>query len=81
MMTDSYYNFKERSKGDPDLAQRWGGLAIKLTDRIDRLEKDTGDKKDFFAEFNVKLKSYREDKDDKGKGENPDIHISELDND
>ena len=80
MMTDSYYNFKERSKGDPDLAQRWGALAIKLTDRIDRLEKDTGDKKDFFAEFNVKLKSYREDnKNDDNNS--PDIHISDLEND
>ena len=79
MMTDSYYNFKERSKGDPDLAQRWGALAIKLTDRIDRLEKDTGDKKDFFAEFNVKLKSYREDQNDDKSSD--DIHISDLNKD
>ena len=78
MMTDSYYNFKERSKGDPDLAQRWGALAIKLTDRIDRLEKDTGDKKDFFAEFNVKLKSFREESEEDGT--KVDIHIDELNN-
>jgi len=77
MMTDSYYNFKERAKGDPELAQRWGALAVKLTDRIERLEKDTNDKKDFFAEFNVTLKNFRDD----GKGDSKpeaDLHIKDL---
>ena len=42
MMVDRYYNFKERSKVDPDTAQRWGALAVKLTDRLERLDKETG---------------------------------------
>ena len=61
MMTDSYYNFKERSKADPELAQKWGGLAVKLTDRLERLEKETIDKKDLFDTVVFKLKSYQED--------------------
>lgn len=59
MMVDSYYNFKERSKTDPELAQKWGTLAIKLTDRLEKLEKETADKKDMFTDiqFNIKRSS------------------------
>ena len=60
-MTDSYYNFKERSKADPELAQKWGGLAVKLTDRLERLEKETIDKQDLFDTVVFKLKSYQEE--------------------
>lgn len=55
MMVDSYYNFKERSKTDPDIAQRWGALAVKLTDKLDKLEKDTGEKKNVFDEIEFRL--------------------------
>lgn len=56
MMVDSYYNFKERSKTDPDLAQRWGTLAIKLTDRIDKSEKEDGQQKDMYADIQFMIK-------------------------
>lgn len=56
MMIDSYYNFKERSKTDPDLAQKWGTLAIKLTDRLEKLEKETADKQDMFADIQFQIK-------------------------
>jgi len=56
MMVDSYYNFKERSKTDPDLAQKWGTLAIKLTDRMEKLEKETADKKDMFADIQFQIR-------------------------
>ena len=57
MMLDSYYNFKERSKVDPDTAQKWGALAVKLTDRLERLEKDTGDKKDLFDAIQFQIET------------------------
>ena len=55
MMHDSYFNFKERAKHDPDLAQKWGTLAIKLTDRIEKIQRDTGDKQDLFDAVTFKL--------------------------
>lgn len=58
MVHDSYYNFKEQSKVKPSVAQKWAGLAIKLTDRLDNLEK--GDKKggaNFFENYEFKIKS------------------------
>lgn len=57
MMVDSYYNFKERSKIDPDTAQKWGALAVKLTDRLERLEKETGDKQDLFEAIQFQIET------------------------
>ena len=57
MMVDSYYNFKERSKVDPDTAQRWGGLAVKLTDRLEKLEKDTDNKQDLFEAIQFQIET------------------------
>ncbi len=57
MMLDSYYNFKERSKIDPDTAQKWGALAVKLTDRLERLEKETGDKQDLFEAIQFQIET------------------------
>lgn len=58
MVNDSYYNFKEQSKIKPSVAQRWAGLAIKLTDRLDALNND--DKKggsDFLENYEFKIKT------------------------
>jgi len=56
MMVDSYYNFKERAKADPELAQKWGTLAVKLTDRLEKLEKETHEKQDMFADIQFQIK-------------------------
>jgi hypothetical protein len=71
MMSDSYYNFKERSRVDPDLAQRWGGLAVKLSDRIDRIAGEKTSSEDFFEELEFKLEETR-------KEEQSMVHIDEL---
>lgn len=58
MVNDSYYNFKEQGKIAPEVAQKWAGLAIKLTDRIDSLEKEEKDNaKNFLDNFEFKVKS------------------------
>ena len=56
MMVDSYYNFKERAKADPELAQKWGTLAVKLTDRLEKLERETHEKQDMFADIQFQIK-------------------------
>ena len=84
MMLDSYYNFKERSKVDPDTAQKWGALAVKLTDRLERLEKDTGDKKDLFDAIQFQIETLVVNSKDGKSSESPQIangkikHISEV---
>tara|TARA_B100000131_G_C18024127_1_gene575745 strand:- start:514 stop:1146 length:633 start_codon:yes stop_codon:yes gene_type:complete len=83
MMVDSYYNFKERSKVDPDTAQRWGALAVKLTDRLERLEKETGEKKDLFEAIQFQIDTLVVNTDDKSKKVSPLAngnikHISEV---
>ena len=72
-MTDSYFNFKEQSRANPDTAQRWGTLAIRLTDRLDKLEKDTEDKKNLFEEVSFKIKELVGEEDKKR-------HLSEIQN-
>ena len=78
MAVDSYYNFKERTKYDPELAQKWGQLVVKLTEKIERLEKDTRDKKNLFDEivFSLSNNSEKNKKSDSYVKEVP--HISHL---
>lgn len=75
MVSDTYYNFKERSMSNPEDAQRWGALLVKLVDRAEKLDKDTGTKQDIFAsfEFNMAQSNPR----DADIDETP-RHISEL---
>ncbi|MCK5613650.1 hypothetical protein KAR91_67920, partial [Candidatus Pacearchaeota archaeon] len=75
MVSDTYYNFKERSLSNPEEAQRWGALLVKLVDRAEKLDKDTGNKQDIFAsfEFNMAQSNQRDaDIDDTPR------HISDL---
>lgn len=71
MMSDSYYNFKERSRVDPDLAQRWGGLAVKLSDRIDKVQQEKASSEDLFTELEFKLEETRQE-------EQAILHIDEI---
>lgn len=59
MSTDAYYNFKERSRNDPELAQKWGTLAVKLIEKLDKVKKDEQKSNDFFdmIEFSVDEKA------------------------
>jgi hypothetical protein len=71
VMVDSYYNFKDKSKHNSEDAQRWGALMIKLSDRLDKLEKETGKKTSLFDEIIFKIKAEKSDE------ESP-IHISTV---
>lgn len=51
MMTDSFYKYKENIKSDIDTAQKWGAMAIKLSDKLERLNEANSAKKSIFAEF------------------------------
>ena len=55
---DSYYNFKEQSKIKPDTAQRWAALAVKLTDRVENIQKEQNkSSKNILEEFEFKIKT------------------------
>lgn len=55
MIADCFYHFKEQQKKQPENAQRWGTLAVKISDRLDRLDADTKDKNNMFDEIRFKL--------------------------
>lgn len=40
MTVDSYYNFKEQATRNPDQAQKWGTLMLKVQERLEKVEKD-----------------------------------------
>jgi hypothetical protein len=61
MGTDAYYNFKEKMRANPDEAQKWGQLLIRLSDRLDRIEKDTDEKRDLFSQVTFVLSGNKED--------------------
>jgi len=65
IMTDSYYNFKENSKVNSDVAQKWGTLALKTVEKLEKLDRDTKDKKDVFTEITFKLGKSKEAKEEK----------------
>ncbi len=58
MVHDSYYNFKEQSKIRPELAQKWAGLTIKLTERIDTLQKEESKGASLLEEIEFKIKTF-----------------------
>lgn len=75
IMTDSFYNFKEMSKTNPEMAQKWGTLALRTVEKLEKLEQTTNEKRDLFNEISFKLnQSSKEDNKNNFK------HISELDN-
>ena len=56
MGTDCFYHFKEKTKAYPDEAQRWGNLALRIVDRLEKLNQDTNEKKTLFDEIEFTLK-------------------------
>ena len=40
MAFDCYYNFKEQSTRNPEHAHKWGQLALKVQERLEKVEKD-----------------------------------------
>lgn len=73
MITDSYYNFKEQSKVKPDVAQKWGALALRLADKIESINKEKQGAKSFVDDFEFKIKY-------KGDASSKPIHLDELNN-
>jgi len=51
MMTDSFYSFKEKSKNDSDVAIKFGNLALKLADKIDRIDEAANKADDLFSDL------------------------------
>ena len=88
IMIDSFYNFKEHSKVNADIAQKWGMLALKTVEKLEKFDKDTKDKKDVFKEISFQLNNSNikpESKNDQPSSEGPIAkeskkinHISEL---
>jgi len=75
---DSFYNFKENSRTNPETAQKWAAITLKVSERVDSMEKDEKRSKgDVFEEIEFKIKtfSYR-DRDTK---DNEIKHIQDLD--
>ena len=73
IMTDSYYNFKEQSKVNTDIAQKWGALALKTVEKLEKFDRDTKDKKDVFKEITFMLNKTKEGR----KEEKEDLPVTE----
>jgi hypothetical protein len=55
MLADSYYLFKEKAKSDPDTATKFGSLAVKLADRLERVIQNDQKANDLFSEIKFDL--------------------------
>jgi hypothetical protein len=65
MFTDSYYNFKEKSRAKPDEAQKWAGLALKFSEKLDALQKEKkAGSKSMFDDIEIVIKSRAQDSSD-----------------
>lgn len=75
MTRDAYYNFKEKSKAQPSEAQSWGTLAVRLADKLDKLQGRMGKKDDMLEEVEFKIRRFRSD--NKTEDKDP-PHLSEI---
>jgi hypothetical protein len=71
MMVDSYFMFKEKMKNFPDEAQKFGALAVKLSDRIDKIDEEKKSTSDLLSDLKFKLVVERTDTEN--------VHIQDAD--
>ena len=55
MLADSYYLFKEKALTDPETATKFGSLAVKLADRLERVIQNEQKANDLFSEVKFEL--------------------------
>jgi hypothetical protein len=55
MLADSYYLFKEKVLTDPETATKFGSLAVKLADRLERVIQNDQKANDLFSEVKFEL--------------------------
>ena len=81
MAVDSYYLFKDKAKYDSDAAQKWGALAVKITEKLEKVEKESVNRKDLFNDiiFNLDPSSSGDGK--KVRTKTTIKHLSEVLND
>ncbi len=60
MLDDSYYLFKEKAKTDPDTAIKFGGLSVKLADRLERVIQNDQKADDLFSEVKFDIEKNNE---------------------
>jgi len=60
MLADSYYIFKEKAKLDPDTATKFGSLAVKLADRLERVMVNEQKADDLFSEIKFDIEKNNE---------------------
>tara|TARA_Y100000310_G_scaffold77142_1_gene73688 strand:- start:776 stop:1546 length:771 start_codon:yes stop_codon:yes gene_type:complete len=51
MLVDCFYSFKESHKHNAEAASRWGQLAVKLSDKLDKISKETQSQVDDLEDF------------------------------
>lgn len=64
MMVDSYFMFKEKMKNFPDDAQKFGALAVRISNRLDSIEEAKKDSGDLLSDLKFKLVVERTDKEE-----------------
>ena len=76
MFTDSYFYFKKNVKLRPDDAQKFAGLAVKISDRLDSLNGKKEGTQDLISELRIRLVNKETKEDPKQKIVNiADLHV------
>ena len=55
MGSDCYYNFKEKMKANPDESQKWGTLALRIVDRLEKLNEANDEKRSIVEDIEFTL--------------------------
>ena len=63
MMLDSFYLFKEQQRHQPDTAARWGQLAVKISDKLDKITKETQNQVNELEDFEFQTFATADDDD------------------
>lgn len=56
MGTDCYYNFRDKMKRNPEEAQKWGMLALRIVDKLDRLDEVKEEKQSLTEQIEFTLR-------------------------
>ena len=81
MFSDSYYNFKEYLQRNPDTANKFGTLAIRISERLDKIEKEIGGKQDMFNDISFIMDNSDDVETTAKKNENPIVDKGPLSSD
>ena len=77
MRDDTFYNFKEQSNRNPEMAMKWGQLALKVDERLEKVEAELQAKSDMHEDIEFVFRKGEKDEEEPVEEKKKDIREPE----